>query len=108
MDALVETAQNVSQCKGGGGIQTFGEGRSKIEAGYLSGDMRKFFVPCPHCGEFQVLLWSQMKWEKSPSGDREVWYECPYCKGKLKNYHKELMLKKASGGRQTRIGYRSG
>ncbi|MFA5544668.1 MAG: phage terminase large subunit family protein [Sphaerochaetaceae bacterium] len=70
------------------------KGRSKIEAGYLSGDMRKFFVPCPHCGEYQVFLWSQMKWEKSPSGDREVWYECPYCKSKLKNYHKELMLKK--------------
>jgi phage terminase large subunit GpA-like protein len=38
------------------------KGMRKIEAGYLSGDMCKFFVPCPHCGEYQVLLWSQMKW----------------------------------------------
>jgi phage terminase large subunit GpA-like protein len=35
-----------------------------------------------------------MKWKKNSSGEREVWYECPYCKGEIKNYHKELMLKK--------------
>ena len=69
------------------------KGRSKIEGGYLSGDQRKYFVPCPHCGEYQVLVWPQMKWEKNKkTKERDVWYECPYCNGKIKNYHKELML----------------
>ncbi len=70
------------------------KGRSKVEAGYLAGDMRKFFVPCPHCGVYQILMWTQMKWQKNPEGGREVWYECPHCKNEIKNYHKELMLKK--------------
>ena len=30
---------------------------SKIYAFYLKGDQRKFFVPCPHCGEMQELVW---------------------------------------------------
>jgi len=29
---------------------------SKIYAYYLKGDQRKFFVPCPKCGEFQELV----------------------------------------------------
>jgi len=31
------------------------KGSSRIEAEYEKGDQRKYFVPCPHCGEMQVL-----------------------------------------------------
>jgi phage terminase large subunit GpA-like protein len=44
---------------------------SRIEAAYESSDMRKFYVPCPHCGEFQVLDWrNHFKYEveKVPEG----------------------------------------
>lgn len=30
-------------------------GRSKIDAGFQSGDQRYYHVPCPHCGEHQAL-----------------------------------------------------
>jgi phage terminase large subunit GpA-like protein len=30
---------------------------STIERRYLASDRRKYFLPCPHCGEFQVLNW---------------------------------------------------
>lgn len=30
---------------------------SKIYGFYLKGDQRKYFVPCPHCGEMQELVW---------------------------------------------------
>jgi len=36
---------------------------SRIEREYLSSDQRRFYVPCPHCDEFQILRWSNMKWE---------------------------------------------
>lgn len=36
---------------------------SRIEREYLASDQRRFFVPCPHCGEFQWLRWAQMKWD---------------------------------------------
>lgn len=34
-------------------------GASIMEKRYLASDRRKYFVPCPHCGEFQVLAWTE-------------------------------------------------
>ncbi|MDP1045497.1 phage terminase large subunit family protein, partial [Klebsiella pneumoniae] len=33
------------------------KGESRIEKSYANSDQRKYFVPCPHCGEYQVLEW---------------------------------------------------
>ncbi|HEY8361235.1 MAG TPA: terminase gpA endonuclease subunit, partial [Ramlibacter sp.] len=46
---------------------------SEIERRYLASDRRKYFVPCPHCGEFQLLVWGEdqeygIKWLKTPAG----------------------------------------
>lgn len=40
---------------------------STIEPAYRETDMRKFFLPCPHCGEFQVLEWTRLKWDDEHS-----------------------------------------
>lgn len=34
-----------------------------IEWEYENSDKRKFFVPCPHCGTYQVLEWARVKWD---------------------------------------------
>lgn len=39
------------------------EGASRIDASYLASDQRKFFVPCPHCDELQIIEWSRVKWD---------------------------------------------
>jgi phage terminase large subunit GpA-like protein len=31
---------------------------SFIEPAFLAGDMRRFFVPCPHCGEMDYITWN--------------------------------------------------
>jgi phage terminase large subunit GpA-like protein len=36
---------------------------SPIELEYENSDKRKYHVPCPHCGDFQVLEWSRIKWD---------------------------------------------
>jgi phage terminase large subunit GpA-like protein len=36
-------------------------GFSKVHAGYLRGDQQKYFLPCLHCGEFQWLKFTQLK-----------------------------------------------
>lgn len=47
---------------------------SRIEALFLSGDQRRFFVPCPHCGQMQYLKWANLKW---PEGKpREAFFVC--------------------------------
>jgi len=40
------------------------EGESRIAQEYESGDKRRRWVPCPDCGEFQVLKWKQVQWEQ--------------------------------------------
>ena len=50
------------------------KGVSRIEKAWLTSDQRRFFVPCPHCSEMQVLEWGGldtshgMKWDKDADG----------------------------------------
>ncbi len=37
---------------------------SRIEAAFAESDQRRFWVPCPHCGEMQALRWSQVRWSE--------------------------------------------
>ena len=66
------------------------KGSSRIERGFEQSDQRYFYVPCPHCDEFQRLVWSQVRW---PDGepDRAV-YVCPHCGVELTDADKPAML----------------
>lgn len=50
------------------------KGESRIESAWKNSDQRRFFVPCPHCGEMQFLEWGGpdtphgMKWDKDQDG----------------------------------------
>lgn len=46
-------------------------GRSKIEGLFNAGDQRRFYVPCPECGAYQVLRFPNLKW---PEGHPERAY----------------------------------
>ena len=35
----------------------------RIEREFLASDQRRFFLPCPHCGEKQWLKWRQIRWD---------------------------------------------
>jgi phage terminase large subunit GpA-like protein len=39
------------------------KGLSPTEADYEDSTQGKFYVPCPHCGYAQLLLWRGIKWE---------------------------------------------
>jgi phage terminase large subunit GpA-like protein len=49
-------------------------GLSRIEQSFGNSDQRRYFVPCPHCGEKQVLEWGGkdmphgIKWRKTEAG----------------------------------------
>lgn len=38
---------------------------SRIEKEFLDGDQRRYHAKCPHCGELQILVWSQVRWVDS-------------------------------------------
>ncbi|WP_085440242.1 phage terminase large subunit family protein [Magnetofaba australis] len=66
------------------------KGFSRIEAAYAESDQRRFWVPCPECGEFQILEWAQVRW---PQGEREkAFYLCPHCGAEIADYQKGAML----------------
>ncbi len=66
-------------------------------------DVRRYHVPCPHCGEFQTLVFGQIKWEKTDEGnsdsllaEKTAWYECLHCRKKIDNEDRPQMMR---GGR---------
>lgn len=51
--------------------------QSRINQAFLSGDQRRFFVPCLQCGEFDYLRWDSVTWQNDdPETARLV---CPQC-----------------------------
>lgn len=84
------------------------------------GDRRFFHVPCPHCGRFQRLIWSGVRWPKLPQPDkirladeieraRLAWYECQHCRGRIDDSHKPKMLQAgkwiSEGSQSRRVGF---
>ena len=61
------------------------KGFSRIEKSYNNSDQRRYYVPCPQCGEMQVLEWGGpdtaygLKWDKDENGNGlpdTVYYVC--------------------------------
>jgi len=68
---------------------------SHIEAEYDKSDQRRYHVPCPHCGEYQVLEWKHLTWPDHcvRSGTvTNVWYVCPMNGCVIEEHHKPEML----------------
>ncbi len=58
------------------------KGSSRIEAAYEESDRRQYHVPCPECGAEQVLVWGQVKWDKTAGGmhrPETAKYHCIHC-----------------------------
>jgi phage terminase large subunit GpA-like protein len=69
---------------------------------WLHGDQRQYFVPCPHCGEFIVLEFENVKWDQAAKSSKGWNYEkvrgsaryiCQQCSGEIHDGHKTAMLR---------------
>jgi phage terminase large subunit GpA-like protein len=56
-------------------------GLSRIEREYEATDQRRYFVPCPHCGEMQWLKFERLRWDKGKP--ETAHYECVSCDGRI-------------------------
>lgn len=67
------------------------KGASRIDDLFAISDQRRYFMPCPHCGEHQVLVWENLKWNEDYS---RVDYLCsnPDCGALIEEHHKTDML----------------
>jgi phage terminase large subunit GpA-like protein len=71
------------------------KGQSRIESEYEKSDMRQYHVPCPHCGEYQVLRWRHDDGSyglKHNDATGAVYYGCRQCGERIEEHHKPQML----------------
>lgn len=82
------------------------KGRSRIEKKLQEANQHRRYVPCPHCGEFQMLVKGDentpggFRWERDSKGNSDAdialqtaYYECKHCEGKIENHHRTIMLR---------------
>src|SRR5512134_2853820 len=66
------------------------KGLSRIEREFEASDQRRFFVPCPHCGERQYLKFERLRWQKGKA--ETAAYHCEGCEQPIAEHHKTQML----------------
>jgi phage terminase large subunit GpA-like protein len=70
-------------------------GLSRIDDEFGASDQRRYQVPCPHCGEHQVLTWRNADGELSlhrNDATGAVYYVCGHCAERIDEHHKTDML----------------
>lgn len=73
------------------------KGFSRIEREFLASDQRRYFVPCPHCGELDWIRWSRIRWvNDDPATARLL---CLSCSELIDEVHKTWMFDEANGAR---------
>ena len=65
-------------------------GLSRIEAAFEESDQRRYWVPCPVCGEYQTLKFAQLTWPKGKP--KQAVYVCEHCSARVENHQKHTML----------------
>lgn len=72
-------------------------GTSRIQMEYEASDQRVYEVPCPHCGEYQVLRWKHQDGRYGLthlSATGRVVYTCSECGAHIEEHHKPQMLER--------------
>jgi phage terminase large subunit GpA-like protein len=65
-------------------------GASAIEREYEASDQRRYFVPCPHCAQYQWLRFEQLRWDKGKPDTAT--YVCEACETPIHEHHKTDLL----------------
>jgi len=67
------------------------KGLSRIEAEFLQTDQRYWHVPCPRCGQHQVLKWSMVRWPEGRPEDAAI--QCQHCEAILSDTDRVAMIR---------------
>src|SRR3954447_5901055 len=65
-------------------------GHSRIEREFETSDQRRYYVPCPHCGDMQWLRFERLRWDEGRP--ETAHYVCAACDGRIEEHHKTAML----------------
>ena len=62
---------------------------------YDNSDQRRYYIPCPECGNMDHIKWKNIHWAKDADGkwDRSApWLECEACKHEIPETDKRRMI----------------
>jgi len=71
----------------------------RITANYLAGTQERYHVPCPHCGELQVLEWENMRDHIDPQHPEKAHFCCVHCGCEIHEHHRAWMVDPANGAK---------
>jgi len=69
-----------------------------INTSYERSNRQEYYIPCPHCGEFKIWKFSQLKLPKTLRDpdeiieEKAVWYECEVCGVRIEEFQKEELV----------------
>jgi len=66
------------------------KGLSRIEREFLASDQRRYFLPCPHCGNFDWIRWENIRWESDDPKTARL--ACVACGQMIEERYKGEML----------------
>jgi phage terminase large subunit GpA-like protein len=67
-------------------------GRSAVESAYQDSDQRRYYVPCPDCGETQPLEFPRLIWSRLGLPPAAAVYECRACFYQIQSHQKTELL----------------
>lgn len=68
------------------------KGSCRITLAYEKSDQRKYYVPCLHCGDYQILEFDGLHWSKSDTGLKVPAYSCAACGADIYERDKKAMV----------------
>ncbi len=67
------------------------KGVCRIDAKWEKSDQRRFYVPCPSCGDYQVLKWDHMRW-RSDEPPHQAYMVCASRGCVIEHFQKRAMV----------------
>jgi len=64
----------------------------RITRDFLDGSQEHPYVPCPHCGQYQVLEWENMLAQLDAAHPERACFSCVSCGGIIQEHHRPQML----------------
>jgi len=80
---------------------------SRIEPLFEAGDQRRYYVPCIHCGHYQVIYWRHIKYEEKKTEALTldtVHMECESCHKEIPERFKTEMLERGKWKAENKNG----
>lgn len=63
-----------------------------IHSWWRDGDQRRFYVPCPACGEMHAYKWENVHWDPKTNDPETALLHCPSCDHAMDDAERKAML----------------